>query len=171
LTSVLADLPSDLLINATGIGSLKLTDIRDTKLFPTRGQTLLVSEPKTPISRMYEFERLNKYEARVCLQHNVRQCKSNTDYDFNRYLRSPKRIDPTTTYVFPRPNGGGVILGGSRDENNWSEEFDEELGKQIMERCCKLCPELGKPEDIQVISKNVGLRRKCGVLAQDWVNC
>lgn len=63
ITSVLADSPSTtLLINATGIGSLNLTDIRDTNLYPTRGQTLLVAEPKTPISRMYEYERLNKYE-------------------------------------------------------------------------------------------------------------
>jgi D-amino-acid oxidase len=62
--------------------------------------------------------------------------------------------------VFPRPLGGGVILGGSRQEHNWSEEWDEELGKDIMKRCCELCPELGRPEDLQVISKNVGLRRK-----------
>jgi D-amino-acid oxidase len=61
---LLTDLPStNLLINATGIGSLHLTDILDKNLYPTRGQTLLVAEPKTPIPRMYEYERLNKYEA------------------------------------------------------------------------------------------------------------
>lgn len=32
------------------------------------------------------------------------------------------------------------------------------LAKTIMQRCCDLCPELGKPEDLQVISHNVGLR-------------
>jgi D-amino-acid oxidase len=65
INSVLADLPSTtLLINATGIGSLNLTDIKDTNLYPTRGQTWLVAEPKTPITRMYEFERTNKYGAR-----------------------------------------------------------------------------------------------------------
>jgi len=82
-----------------------------------------------------------------------------TDY-WRRYQRSPKRIDPTVAYVFPRPLGGGVILGGSRDENNWSDEWDEELGKTIMQRCCELCPELGRPEDLQIVSKNIGLRRK-----------
>ncbi|KAF1946800.1 FAD dependent oxidoreductase [Clathrospora elynae] len=122
-----------LLINSTGLGSLKLTDIRDINLYPTRGQTLLVAEPKTPINRMYELERF-------------------------KYTRSPKRVDPTTTYVFPRPLGGGVILGGSRQDDDWSEEFDEELGRDIMRRCCELCPELGKPEDLQIIAKNVGLR-------------
>ena len=32
------------------------------------------------------------------------------------------------------------------------------LAQTIMQRCCALCPELGKPEDLQVISHNVGLR-------------
>ncbi|CAN9205486.1 unnamed protein product [Alternaria alternata] len=134
VSDVLADHPSTtLLINCTGIGSLNLSDIKDTNLYPTRGQTLLVAEPKKPITRMYEMERV-------------------------KYFRSPKRIDPTTTYVFPRPLGGGVILGGSRQENDWSAEWDEELGQDIMKRCCELCPELGKPEDLQIIAKNVGLR-------------
>jgi hypothetical protein len=53
-----------------------------------------------------------------------------------------------------------VILGGSRQDNDWSEEWNEELGQDIMKRCCELCPELGKPEDLQIISRNVGLRRK-----------
>ncbi len=75
-------------------------------------------------------------------------------------MRSPARIDRTVAYVFPRPLGGGVILGGSRDDGNWSDEWDEALGKDIMKRCCALCPELGKPEDLQIISKNIGLRRK-----------
>ncbi|KAF2470995.1 nucleotide-binding domain-containing protein [Lindgomyces ingoldianus] len=127
LSSLLSDFPTTtILINATGLGSLALTDVKDTNLYPTRGQTVLVAEPKTPINRMY--------------------------------FRSPKRIDPLTTYVFPRPLGGGVILGGSRQDGNWSEEVDMELAKEIMDRCCKICPELGRVEDLQVISHNVGLR-------------
>lgn len=54
-----------------------------------------------------------------------------------------------------------MILGGSRQENDWSPEWDEALGQDIMKRCCALCPELGKPEDLQVIARNVGLRREC----------
>jgi D-amino-acid oxidase len=86
----------------------------------------------------------------------------------HRYVRSPKRIDPTTAYVFPRPLGGGVILGGSREENDWSDVWDEELGKDIMKRCCELCPELGRPEDLQVISRNIGLRRKFVSVMKGW---
>jgi D-amino-acid oxidase len=76
------------------------------------------------------------------------------------YFRSPKRVDPETTYVFPRPLGGGVILGGSRQEGDWSGDVDEGLKGDIMRRCCELCPELGRPEDLKVISHNVGLRRE-----------
>jgi hypothetical protein len=65
VSEVLADHPSTtLLINCTGLGSLKLSDINDTNLYPTRGQTLLVAEPKVPITRMYEMERV-KYEQRI----------------------------------------------------------------------------------------------------------
>jgi D-amino-acid oxidase len=129
-------------------------------LYPTRGQTLLIAEPKTPISRMYEFERLNKYEALSSWVPSLLHSEVAADRLIDRYIRSPARVNPTTAYVFPRPLGGGVILGGSRQENNWSDEWDENLGNDIMKRCCELCPELGRPEDLKVISKNIGLRRE-----------
>ncbi|OAG00844.1 D-amino-acid oxidase-like protein [Paraphaeosphaeria sporulosa] len=127
IKAILEDYPSTTaLVNCSALGSLHLEDVKDTNLYPTRGQTILVAEPKVPIERMY--------------------------------LRTPKRVDPTVAYVFPRPNGGGVILGGSRQDNDWSAEPDMSLAQTIMQRCCSLCPELGKPEDLQVISHNVGLR-------------
>ncbi|KAF2853383.1 D-amino-acid oxidase-like protein [Plenodomus tracheiphilus IPT5] len=135
ISSLLTDIPATtLLVNCTGIGSLHLSDIKDTALYPTRGQTLLIEEPKVPITRMYEFEQ--------------------------RYLRSQQRIHPTTTYIFPRPLHGGIILGGSRDDNNWSAEWDEQLGRDIIQRCCELCPELGSVGEVErrVVGRNVGLR-------------
>lgn len=48
---------TSLVINATGLGALKLEDVTDTNMYPTRGQTVLVAEPKTPMKRMYEYER------------------------------------------------------------------------------------------------------------------
>ena len=47
---------TSLLVNCTGLGSLALSDIQDTNLYPTRGQTFLVAEPKVAIQRMYEME-------------------------------------------------------------------------------------------------------------------
>jgi hypothetical protein len=48
---------TNLVLNATGLGALKLEDVRDTSMYPTRGQTVLVAEPKEPMKRMYEFGR------------------------------------------------------------------------------------------------------------------
>ncbi|KAF2277856.1 FAD dependent oxidoreductase [Westerdykella ornata] len=144
LTSLLSSFPNTTaLFNCSALGSLSLTDVRDTSLYPTRGQTVLVAEPEVPIPRMY--------------------------------IRSPKRSDPDCAYVFPRPLGGGVILGGSREEGDWNGEPDMALAEKIMKSCCELCPELGpRWQDLQVISHNVGLRpsRKGGVRVEleRWSN-
>jgi D-amino-acid oxidase len=137
---VLSDHPStSLLVNCTGLGSLALSDIKDIDMYPTRGQTLLVAEPQEPINRMYEADR--KYERtsrafrcpypsfpfELTFIISVKLVFEKFELKLYRYLRSPARINPTTTYIFPRPLGGGIILGGSRDDNNWSEEWDEQV--------------------------------------------
>lgn len=41
ITTLLKDFPTaTLLVNATGLGSLTLEDVKDTTLYPTRGQTV-----------------------------------------------------------------------------------------------------------------------------------
>lgn len=64
------------------------------------------------------------------------------------------------SHVFPRPLGGGVIIGGVRLDNDWDGSFDESRVERIKQRACQLAPELGKPEDLQVVRHNIGLRRK-----------
>lgn len=64
------------------------------------------------------------------------------------------------SHVFPRPLGGGVIIGGVRLDNDWDDSFDESRVERIKQRACQLAPELGKPEDLQVVRHNIGLRRK-----------
>lgn len=39
--------PLPLLVNATGLGSLKLRDVADNDVYPIRGQTILLSSPRT----------------------------------------------------------------------------------------------------------------------------
>lgn len=75
------------------------------------------------------------------------------------YFRSPRRVDSDTTYVFPRNPSGGVILGGCRFDNDWSDTIDLEFAEDIKRRCCALAPELGRPEDLKVVYHAVGLRR------------
>jgi len=64
------------------------------------------------------------------------------------------------SHVFPRPLGGGIIIGGVRLDGELNETLDASRTERIKQRACQLCPELGRPEDLQVISQNVGLRRK-----------
>jgi hypothetical protein len=64
------------------------------------------------------------------------------------------------SHVFPRPLGGGVIIGGVRLDNDWDGSFDESRVERIKQRACQLAPELGKPEDLQIVRNNIGLRRK-----------
>ena len=76
------------------------------------------------------------------------------------YFRSPKRVASDTTYVFPRYPHGGVVLGGCRLDGVWDGNIDLDFAEDIKRRCCALCPDLGKPEDLKVLYHAVGLRRK-----------
>jgi hypothetical protein len=64
-----------------------------------------------------------------------------------------------------------VILGGCRQEGNWDGKVDLEFAEDIKRRCCALCPELGKPEELQVVSHGVGLRRECFFSLGSWSAC
>lgn len=76
------------------------------------------------------------------------------------YFRSPSRTNNNTTYVFPRGLNGGVVLGGCRGDGDWNPNADPQLTEQIKKYAVELCPELGKAEDLKVLSVGVGFRRK-----------
>ncbi|KAH8703488.1 putative D-amino acid oxidase [Talaromyces proteolyticus] len=93
-----------------------------------KGQTLLIAEPITPLKRMAIWTQ-------------------------------PSLFGPNEfAHVFPRPLGGGVIIGGMSIQDRWDETYDPSLAERTKQRACQLCPELGKPEDLQIIRHNVGLR-------------
>ncbi|PCG93465.1 D-amino-acid oxidase [Penicillium occitanis (nom. inval.)] len=126
IDQVFDDFPNAVAVfNCTGLGAKKLGGIDDTKVYPVKGQTMLLAEPKTPLSRMY----MHKY--------------NNDEF----------------THIFPRPLGGGVIIGGVRLHHDYTEQPDMELAEKIRRRACDLCPELGTPESLKVLRHNVGLRR------------
>jgi D-amino-acid oxidase len=65
-------------------------------------------------------------------------------------------------YVMNRAAGGGCILGGCMQHNNWESQPDPSLAVRIMKRAIDLCPELvpeGKGiEALSVVRHGVGLR-------------
>lgn len=64
-------------------------------------------------------------------------------------------------YVMCRPAGGGTILGGCYQRDNWESQHDPNLAIRIMQRCVAAHPELtgGRGiEALDVIRHGVGLR-------------
>ncbi|MCX4987254.1 MULTISPECIES: FAD-dependent oxidoreductase [unclassified Streptomyces] len=59
----------------------------------------------------------------------------------------------TTTYVFPQPDR--LVLGGTTDEDDWSQIPDPAVAAEIVERCAALRPEIA---GARVIDHRVGLR-------------
>ncbi|CAK7200118.1 D-amino acid oxidase [Sporothrix eucalyptigena] len=62
-------------------------------------------------------------------------------------------------YMMCRPGGGGTILGGCYQVDNWNDSPDHKLAERIMKRCVELYPELAKSvDDLSVIRQGVGFR-------------
>lgn len=66
------------------------------------------------------------------------------------------------TYIMHRAAGGGCILGGCLQKDNWDSQPDPNLAIRIMQRCVKLCPGLVPEgagiEALSIIRHAVGLR-------------
>lgn len=119
--------PASIIINTTGLGSLKLGGVEDKSMAPYRGQTVLVRNEFTPMV-----------------------ATSGTD-------DSPADM----MYIMQRAAGGGTILGGTYDKNNWESAPDPNVANRIMERAVKLCPEIAGGKGVSglsVIRHVVGLR-------------
>ncbi|KAJ5494677.1 D-amino-acid oxidase [Penicillium fimorum] len=50
--------------------------------------------------------------------------------------------DGSSTVIIPRPLGGGTVIGGTKEPNNWSEDIDHASTEDILKRVRDLCPEM-----------------------------
>lgn len=119
---------ADLVVNCTGLSSKTLGGVLDGKLYPARGQIVVVR---------------NDSGAMVSL--------SGTDDE-----------EGEVGYMMTRAAGGGTVLGGSYQVNNWDPMPDPNLATRIMKRAIAARPELvGKGQGIEgldIIRHGVGLR-------------
>lgn len=126
---------ADLVVNCTGLSSLRLGGVEDSTLYPARGQIVVVRNDP-----------------------HVMASTSGTD-------DGPDEA----TYVMHRAAGGGCVLGGCLQKDNWESQPDPNLATRIMKRAIALCPKLvpeGKGiEALSIIRHGVGLRpmRKGGI--------
>ena len=127
---------ADVVVNCTGLSSLRLGGVEDSTLFPARGQIVVVRNDAG--GSMYTV--------------------SGTDDNPDEAM-----------YIMQRAAGGGTILGGCLQANNWESQPDPNLATRIMKRCIDYCPSLvpkGKGiEALDIIRHGVGLRpmRKDGI--------
>ncbi|CAD6567617.1 MAG: hypothetical protein TREMPRED_003751 [Tremellales sp. Tagirdzhanova-0007] len=123
--------PVELVVNATGLGSRSLLGVEDLKVFPARGQTVLVRAP------------------------NVRTC-----YSIKDPHRLQADGQQTYIIPRPGPEGH-VILGGTFIRDEYSTLPDPATAERILRDTYELCPALSEGrgwEGIEVVSHNVGLR-------------
>ena len=119
---------ADLIINCTGLSSLRLGGVEDKALYPGRGQIVVVRNDPGYM------------------------CSSSGTDDGSE----------EATYLMHRAAGGGCILGGCMQKDNWESQPDWSLATRIMKRCVDLCPSLVPPgkgiEALSIVRHGVGLR-------------
>jgi glycine/D-amino acid oxidase-like deaminating enzyme len=119
---------ANLVVNCTGLSSKKLGGVLDDKLYPIRGQIVVVRNDPGPML-----------------------ATSGTDDGEDEVL-----------YIMTRAAGGGTILGGSYQKNQWDPLPDLNLASRIMKRAVAAHPGLVKEgegiEGLDIIRHGVGLR-------------
>ncbi|KAK4206397.1 ALG3 protein-domain-containing protein [Rhypophila decipiens] len=128
--------PADIIVNATGLLASKLGGVMDSKVRPARGQIVVVrNESGEPASQGTG---------------TMMVITSGND-DGEEQL----------TYVMQRAVGGGTILGGTYQRDNWDANPDHNIAVGIMKRAVQVMPELtgGKGiKGLDIIRHGVGLK-------------
>ncbi|TFK87596.1 nucleotide-binding domain-containing protein [Polyporus arcularius HHB13444] len=131
------------LINATGLGARSLIGLEDKDVYPIRGQTIVVENPK-----------LNEF---LCTELGAGDSADAT-YIIPR---------PWSNAI-----GFTTILGGKYQRDNWDTSFSPEDARGILERCTALAPAVADKET-RILKHNVGLRpaRRGGPRVEaEWVD-
>ncbi|KAJ2971169.1 hypothetical protein NQ176_g7828 [Zarea fungicola] len=86
----------------------------------------------------------------------------------NEYSRtvSHHSADGHSTVIIPRPLGGGCVVGGTKEPNNWSRSNSKSAVEEILRRIETICPDLpqrstdhgSKPPSIHVQEAYIGRR-------------
>ncbi|KAF8445665.1 FAD dependent oxidoreductase [Boletus edulis BED1] len=125
--------PEGVLVNASSLGSRSIIGVEDTKLYPIRGQTIVVKSP---------------------LIHGFAVGSGTIN-------RRRLNAEEESTYIIPRPGTkytDTVILGGTFQSGNWDTSLDMDIAKRIFERCAELAPSLKNTEVTKILKHQVGLR-------------
>lgn len=121
-------------VNCTGLGSLTLGGVEDSKMYPTRGQIVRIRAPWIRSGWTRQVGSLNGGEG------------------------------GERTYVIPRCTGE-VILGGTREEGDWTPYPRADTARKILQQAQTVCPEL-VPEHLRKSTCQIN-RALCNALASE----
>jgi len=145
-------------INATGLGARWLPGVEDPKVYPAKGQTVLVKAPGVKTCYMSVEGGFNVAPGQEG------DCKSFAN-SHRRPLYSMTAIDgPKPVYIIPRPGPEGhVILGGTYFPDDHSTLPSMTEAQRIIQQCLELEPRLAPKgstdwKDVEVVAHNAGLR-------------
>ncbi|OCT53976.1 hypothetical protein CLCR_10450 [Cladophialophora carrionii] len=67
--------------------------------------------------------------------------------------------DGTWAFLIPRPNGGGTIVGGTKENDDWESAPRNETRERLLRRCVESFPDFVKTvEEFVILKDNVGRR-------------
>ncbi|KIK95350.1 hypothetical protein PAXRUDRAFT_389901 [Paxillus rubicundulus Ve08.2h10] len=119
-----------ILVNASSLGSRSIIGVEDTKLYPIRGQAILVQSPG-----LHEF---------LALQGDDHSTQGG---DSTYIIPRPGATHPST-----------ALLGGTFQPGNWDTSLDMDTAQRIFENCAKLAPSLKDNNETKILRHQVGLR-------------
>ncbi|KAI8456568.1 hypothetical protein BY996DRAFT_6412288 [Phakopsora pachyrhizi] len=144
---------SNIVVNATGLGSLTLEGVKDSLVEPIRGQTILIKPPR-PI----RFSTRDKSTSTYIIS---RPLTLNTSTKAVDHRKQKVNDDDEDSEKDISQDDEEVILGGCYQVGNFDLRVDEKLSRRIIENCLKIRPDLsidGTVEGVKVLKTIVGLR-------------
>lgn len=119
-----------ILVNASSLGSRSIIGVEDTKLFPIRGQSILVQSPQ-----LQEFLATKPDDDAMSAGAHA------------YIIPRPGRSLADT-----------VLLGGTYEVGNWDTSLDMNIARAIFDLCSELAPSLRNSDQTKILAHNVGLR-------------
>ncbi len=142
--------------------------LEDKDVYPIRGQTVVIDNPK--VREFMMEESIGSGEAPP-----LSPVPSSYSTSSISIADRPMAADGSVTYIIPRPwpnaSGFTTILGGKYQEGNWDTSFSAADAQGILDRCAELAPAI-KDKDTKILKHNVGLRpaRKGGPRVEaEWL--
>lgn len=130
------------------VGSKSIIGVEDTKLYPIRGQAILV-----------ESSEINEF---LAAEGGAYVCKWKQAGMFSGSIIDDHSTQGgEATYIIPRPGEkytNTVLLGGTYQSGNWDTSLHMDVAQRIFERCAKLAPSLKDSGVTKILRHQVGLR-------------